>query len=180
MARTTFGKVLLGAALAIGAVGVSLPVVTPAALAQQDQFKQVQLTEALVKTFVAAQTDVTALAQRSGPQQGDTPDPKMQAELEAIAKKHGFATFADFDDVAYNISLVLGGLDPQTGAFTDPITAIKREIADVTADATIPANDKKQMLDELNEALKTTPPLTYPGNIEIVKKHREELEKVLQ
>lgn len=180
MARTTLGKVLLGAALAIGAVGVSLPALSPAAMAQEEQFKQVQLTEALVKAFIAAQKDVTDLAQKTGPQQTDTPDPKVQAELEAIAKKHGFATFTDFDDVAYNISLVLGGLDPQTGAFTDPVTAIKREIADVNADATIPAADKKQMLDELNEALKSTPPLKYPGNIEVVKKHREELEKVLQ
>lgn len=180
MTRSAFGRFLLGAALAIGAVGVSLPVVTPAALAQQEQFKQVQLTDALVKAFIAAQTDVTDLAQKSGPQQSDTPDPKVQAALEAIAKKHGFADFAAFDDVAYNISIVLGGLDPQTGAFTDPITAIKREITDVTADTTIPAADKKQMLDELNEALKATPPLAHPGNIDVVKKHREALEKVLQ
>jgi hypothetical protein len=42
------------------------------------------------------------------------PDPKTQAELEAIAKKHGFKGFAEYDDVAANILLVMGGIDPQT------------------------------------------------------------------
>ena len=104
----------------------------------------------------------------------------MAAELEAIAKKHGFASFIEFDDVAFNISMVMGGLDPQSGSFTDPIAAIKKEIEDVTADKTIPEKDKKQMLDELAEALKNTPPLKFPENVDIVKKFRAEIEKVLQ
>ena len=48
---------------------------------------------------------------------GDKPDPALQAELEGIAKKHGFASFAEFDDVAANISIVMAGLDPQIGGF---------------------------------------------------------------
>ena len=36
------------------------------------------------------------------------------------------------------------------------------------------------MLDELNEALKNTPPLQFPENVEVVKQYREQIEKVLQ
>ena len=150
------------------------------AMAAEEQFKQVQLDDKMIQGFISAQKDMADLAQKSGAQQSEKPDPKVQAELEAIAKKHGFQTFVDFDDVAFNISMVMGGLDPQSGQFTDPITAIKKEIEDITADKTIPDKDKKQMLDELAEALKNTPPLKFPANVEVVKKFRAEIEKVLQ
>jgi hypothetical protein len=142
-------------------------------------FKQVKLTEAQIKGFIGAQGEMAALAQKQDGQQSDQPDPKVQAELEAIAKRHGFQSFVEFDDVAFNISMVMGGLDEQ-GAFTDPLTSIKKEIEEITADNSIPEKDKKQMLDELNEALKYTPSLQYPENIELVKQNRAEIEKVLQ
>lgn len=143
------------------------------------QFKQVKLTDDHIKGFLGAQKEMADFAEKQGGQQTENPDPKVQAELEAIAKRHGFASFDDFDDVAFNISMVIGGLDEQ-GAFTDPVTSIKKEIEDITADKSIAEKDKKQMLEELNEALKHTPPLQYPENVEIVKKHRADIEKVLQ
>ena len=78
----------------------------------------------------------------------------IQAELEAAAKKHGFKDFAEYDEVVGNISMVMAGIDPKTKAFTEPAVAIKKEIEDVTADKSIPDGEKKQMLEELNEALK--------------------------
>lgn len=156
------------------------PVAIAQAPAAEEPFKQVQLNETTVKNFISAQKDMAEYHQKLGPPANDKPDPKVQAELEALAKKHGFASFSDFDDVAFNISMVMGGLDPQTGQFTDPISAIKREIEEIKNDKSIPEKDKKQMLDELAEALKSTPPLKYPGNVEVVKKHRADIEKVLQ
>jgi hypothetical protein len=173
--RTFLAMVLALAGLGVLAVGAMAPVA-----AAEEPFKQLKLDDKLIKSFIGAQKDIADLAQKNPPPQSDKPDPKIQAELESIAKKHGFAGFAEFDDVAYNISIVMGGLDPQTGNFTDPITAIKKEIEDITADKTIPEKDKKQMLDELAEALKNTPPLKFPENVELVKKFRGDIEKVLQ
>jgi hypothetical protein len=147
---------------------------------EEPAFKQIKLSEQVIKNYIKAQSEMAALAGQQGAQPSDKPDPKVQAQLDAVAKKNGFATFADFDDVAFNVSMVMGGLDPQTGAFTDPISAIKKEIAEITADTSLPEKDKKQMLDELNEALKYTPPLQFPENVDLVKKHRAEIEKVLQ
>jgi hypothetical protein len=167
----------------IAAVGIGLVLAGPAGAqapkGDEEQFKQVRLTDAHIKGFIGAQKEMAGLAQKQGAQPSDNPDPKVQAELDAIAKRHGFQSFVDFDDVAFNISMVMGGLDEQ-GAFTDPVTSIKKEIEDITADKTISEKDKKQMLEELNEALKHTPPLKYPENVELVKKHRGEIEKVLQ
>jgi hypothetical protein len=160
---------------AVLALGVSAS--GPCAVAQD--VKQIKLTDAQVVGFIASQKDLVALSSKIQAA-GDKPDAALQAELEAVAKKHGFASFSELDDVAANISIVMAGLDQTTGTFTDPIEALKKELEDVKADATIPEADKKQLVDELSEAIKTTPTLANKENIEIVKARRVEIEKSLQ
>jgi hypothetical protein len=141
---------------------------------------QIKLTEKQIEGFISAQKDMAAVSEKMQGTASDKPDPKIQAELEAIAKKHGFKDFADYDDVAANISMIMAGIDPQTKAFTEPAAAIKKEIEEVEADKSIPAKEKKQMLEELNEALKTAAPVQHPGNIDLVKKNFDKIEAVLQ
>lgn len=150
-----------------------------AAAAAGPEVKQMKLSDPQVKSFIAAQPDLAAIASKIQAA-GDKPDPALQGELEAIAKKHGFKDFAELDDVAANISIVMAGLDSQTGSFTDPVEALQKELEDVKKDASIPDTDKKQLVDELTEAIKTTPPLQNKENIDIVKTHRAEIEKALQ
>ncbi len=164
---------------AVGAVG-ALQAGAQGQAGGQGDFKQVKLTGKMIERFITAQQDISEYAQKNQAPASDKPDPKVQTDLDALAKKHGFANFADFDDVAFNISLVMGGLDPQTGKFTDPVSALKQEIEDVKKDKSIAEKDRKQMLEELNEALKNTPPLQFPENVEVVKQYREQIEKVLQ
>ncbi|HML28500.1 MAG TPA: hypothetical protein PKE16_06635 [Hyphomicrobium sp.] len=128
---------------------------SPAAPASDD-VKQIKLTDEQVTHFIAAQADLAAIASKIQAA-GDKPDPTLQSELESIAKKHGFNTFAELDDVAANISIVMAGLDSGTGNFVDPVDALKKEREEVQKDTTIPEADKKQLLDELNEAIGTTP-----------------------
>jgi hypothetical protein len=173
------GLQILLAFAAIGGLSLSSAIAQGAGQSEQN-FKQVKLTNKLVEGFLAAQRDMAEFAQKNPAQPSDKPDPKVQAQLDELAKKHGFATFAELDDVAFNISMVMGGLDPQTGKFTDPVTAIKQEIEDVKKDKSIPEKDKKQMLEELNDALKNTPPLQYPENVDVVRQYREKIELVLQ
>lgn len=149
-------------------------------LRAQEMFKQVPLSEAHIKGFIAAQPDMLAISEKMSGTPADKPDPKIQAELDDIAKKHGFKDFADYDDVAANIAMIMAGIDPQSGAFTDPLTALMKEIDEVSKHTTLTEANKKQMLDELNEALKTTPPVQYPDNVTLVMKHRADIDKVLQ
>jgi hypothetical protein len=142
-------------------------------------FKQVRLSDKHVQGFITAQKDLVAI-QDELQKVGDKPDAKLQAKLDDIAKKNGFASFNEMDDVAANISMVMAGLDPQSGAYTDPVEAIKKEIEDIKKDAAIPEKDRKQMLEELAEALKSTPPLQFKENIEVVKRFQKEIEKALQ
>jgi hypothetical protein len=168
-----------GLAGALVALALGLGMAVDLGWAQEYEFKQMKLTDKQVLGFVAAQKDLSAISDKLQAA-GDKPDPKLQAELEGIAKKHGFASFEQLDDVAANISMVMAGLDPQTGAYTDPVEAIKKELEEVQADASIPEKDKQQMVSEMEEALKTTPPLQHKENIDIVKKHYKAIEKALQ
>lgn len=148
--------------------------------AASDVIPQIKLEEKWIEGFIAAQKDMAKIAEKMQGAASDKPDPKIQAELDGIAKTHGFKDFAQYDDVAANISMVMAGIDPQTGAFTDPTESIKKEIEDVKASTSLSEKDKKQMLDELAEALKVTQPIQYPENIELVKKYREKIDAVLQ
>lgn len=143
----------------------------------QAPVKQLKLSEKQVEGFIAAHKDMGAVAEKMD---SDKPDPKVQAQLESIAKKFGFKDFNEYDDVASNIALVMAGIDPQTKAFTDPPTAIKREIDEITADKSMPEKERKQALDELAEAMKMAQPIQHPTNIEIVKKYYDRLEPLLQ
>jgi hypothetical protein len=159
-------------------VAVALMHVSGVATAQQS-VKQIQLTDKHIEGFIAAQKDMATVAEKM---QGnsDKPDPKVQSELEGIAKKHGFGSFQEYDDVAANISMIMAGIDPQSKAFTEPKIAIQKEIDEVNSDKSIPEKEKKQMLDELNEALKSAQPIQFPANIELVKKYWEKIDAVLQ
>lgn len=143
----------------------------------QSPVKQLKLSEKQVEGFIAAHKDMGAVAEKM---EGDKPDPKVQGQLEGIAKKFGFKDFNEYDDVASNIALVMAGIDPQTKAFTDPPTAIKREIEEITADKSMPEKERKQALDELAEAMKMAQPIQFPGNIDVVKKYYDRLEPLLQ
>ena len=193
MAKMTgrFAVVLIGLWAGLATASAQQTPAPPAAAAQdeaapnaavpapQDDVKQIKLTEEQVKRFIAAQADLAAIASKIQAA-GDTPDPALQADLESIATKHGFGNFAELDDVAANISIVMAGLDSNTGNFVDPVEALKKERDDVQKDSSIPDADKKQLMDELTEAIGTTPKLEYKENIEIVKAHKAEIEKALQ
>jgi hypothetical protein len=46
------------------------------------------------------------------------PDPKVDAQAAAVAKKNGFASLAEYDGASMNISMIMFGIDPQTKKFT--------------------------------------------------------------
>lgn len=177
MARAQRAWRLAAAAMLLAVAGI-----TPAAGAEDapaEPVQQIRLTEAHIQSFIAAQPELPEIAMKLQDAAG-SPSPALQQELDAMAKKHGFSSFAELDDVAANISLVMAGLDPDTGEFTDPLAVLKKELEDVQADGSIPEADKKELVSELTEAIATTEPLQFPENVPLVKAHREEIEKGLE
>lgn len=140
---------------------------------------QVALTAKQIEGFIAAQKDMAAVT-RKIPASATKPDPKIGAQLDSAAKKHGFRDFDEYDDVAGTIALVMSGIDPATKAFVEPKEAIKQEIAEVNADKSIGKAEKARMLQELNRAVKDAQPVQHRGNIELVKSYFEKIEAAVK
>ena len=173
---------LAGTAFGCGLIGVSLVSSSVPALAQQTpptEIKQLKLTEQHIKGFLGAQKDLVAITAKLEAA-GDTIDEKLQKELDGIGAKNGFRDFADFEEIRANIMMVLAGIDPDNGQYSDPIDLIKKDIEAIKADKNLTEADRKQQLDEMNEALKEMQPLKFKENIEIVKKYAKQIDEALK
>ncbi len=166
------------------AILASVALVTAAALwsgqvaAQEvEELKQIELSDKQVGGFITAQKDLQPLSAKLL-EGGDKPDDALKGELDTIAKKHGFADFNDMEIVGANISIVLDGLDPKTGDYTDPVEKMKLELENIKADASIPDDDKKLVIEDLNQEIAAAKPLQFQSNIDVVKKHQPDLEKL--
>src|SRR5207237_10029301 len=119
-------------------------------VATAQEGKEIKLTEKHIQRFMGAYNDMVKVYESADPDKPD--DRKLEAQAEAAAKKNGFASLAEFDDVSVSISAVMSGIDPQTKKFTEPPEPIKKEIAAIKADKTTPETQKKQDLAELEAA----------------------------
>ncbi|MCK1362509.1 hypothetical protein [Bradyrhizobium sp. 199] len=136
--------------------------------------KQIALSDKQLEGVLAAQKDMDAITEKLP--ENTAPDQKVIAQLDDVAKKHGFAGYDDYNNVVDNISLVIGGFDPATKKYVGVEAVIKAQIAQVQADKKMPAKDKKEAIDELNEALKTpAPAVENKGNIDLVGKYYDKL-----
>jgi hypothetical protein len=145
-----------------------------AAPAQAPALKQVALTDKQLDGVLAAQKDMDAITEKLP--ENTAPDQKVIGQLDGVAKKFGFTGYDDYNNVVDNISLVLGGFDPATKKYVGPEAVIKAQIVQIQADKKMPAKDKKEALDELNEALKTpAPQIENKANIDLVGKYYDKL-----
>ena len=151
----------------------------PQAAPQQAQpVKQIALTEKQVEGVIAAAKDMDAITEKLP--DNAKPDPKVTAQLEGVAKKNGFASYDEYNDVIDNISLVLGGFDPTTKKYVGTEAVIKAQMAQIQADKKMSAKDKKDALADLSEALKTPDqPVQNKGNIDLVGKYYDKLAAIM-
>jgi len=136
------------------------------------EVKQIKLTERHVQNFIAAHEEMTKLYEGVDPEK---PDPKLTAQAEAIAKKNGFVRLDEHAIVTMNILMVMSGIDPQTKQFTEPPEQIRRQIAALKEDKFVPETEKKQVLAQLEAALKNTRPIQFKENIALVLKYFDKL-----
>ena len=159
--RRGFHGALFSALLAFALFG------SEAASAQE--MKQIKLTEKYIQAFMAAAKDMANLSDDANPDQP-----------EAIAKRNGFASLAEYEDVGMNISMIMSGIDPQTKKFTEPPEQIKKQIAALKADKSVPEAEKKDDLEEFEAALKTARPIQFKENIALVLKYFHRLPPPMQ
>ena len=180
-ALTAFGVACLVSVTALGSSGAAFAQAkqqpAPAQQAAPEQtptLKQIALTDKQLDGVLAAQKDMDAITEKLP--ENTAPDAKVIAQLDGVAKKHGFASYDDYNNVVDNVSLVLGGFDPTTKKYVGAEAVLKSQIAQVEADKKMPAKDKKEALDELNQALKIpAPAIENKANIDLVGKYYDKL-----
>ena len=139
------------------------------------EVKQIKLTEKHIQSFMAAYDDIAKLYYGANQDK-----PKVEAQAGALAKKNGFASLAQYDDVLTNITMIMSGIDPQTKKFTEPPEQIKNEIAGLKGDKSVPEADKKEGLAQLETALKMAKPIQFKENVALVLKYYDQLAPFMQ
>jgi hypothetical protein len=185
----------LAVTLSIACLTASVAVVSPdSALAQAMQkaapaqaapsaeqppaVKQIALTDKQVEGVIAAAKDMDAISEKV-PDTGKV-DAKITAQFEAAAKKYGFASYDEYNNVLDNIGLIMSGIDPATKKYVGGAAVIKAQIAQVQADKKMSAKDKKEALDDLNQAAKAPEPvIENKGNIDLVMKYFDKLAAIM-
>jgi hypothetical protein len=142
-----------------------------AGAATAQEVKQIKLTDKHIHGFMAAYKDMAKLYESANPE----PDPKVEAQAEAVAKKNGFASLDEYDDVSFNIAMILSGIDPQTKRFSEPPEQIKKGITALKADKSVSEAEKKEDLAQLEAALKNAKPIQFKENIALVLKYFDKL-----
>ncbi len=155
---------------------LALALFDPGAATAQ-QVKQIKLTEKHIQGFMAAYDDIAKLYYGANP---DKRDPKVDTQAAVVAKRNGFASLAQYEDVSTNITMIMSGIDPQTKKFTEPAEQIKNEIAALKADKSVPEAQKKEGLAQLEAALKIAKPIQFKENIALVLKYFDQLVPFMQ
>lgn len=192
-ARILLAASLVGAGLPASALLATAPALlaTAPALAQKaapaekaipaEAAKPVVLTQAQIDGVLAAQPELAKIDAGSA----DQPDPKAEAraqeEAEAIVKRNGFASLDAFQDASESIDAVLEGVDPQTKTYVGVTPLLRKQLAALEADTTLPAKDKAAAVKELKGAIAAGEPGGKPpaGNIALVTQNYDRLNAAL-
>jgi hypothetical protein len=153
---------------------LALALFDPGAAPAQEVVKQIKLTDKHIQNFMAAYEDIAKLY--DGANSDKPEDPKVEAQAATVAKKNGFASLAQYEDVLTNITMIMSGIDPQTKKFTEP----PEQIAALKADKSVPEAEKKEGLAQLEAALKTAKPIQFKENIALVLKYFDQLAPFMQ
>ena len=187
-ARRSAARLAAALSLTIAAAPVACVSIAPAAAQTKGdpagidaEPKQVPLVQKQVDGVVAAQKQIHAIEAKVPDKDADKDDPKTDAAIADAVKTNGFASVEDFANVSFSIGMVLAGVDPQTKQYVGPDAVTKKQMADIQADKSMSAKDKKDALDELSAASKQTPTVKpIEGNIALVTKNYDALSTALQ
>ena len=150
------------------------PAPAQAAPQQPPAVKQMALTDKQIQGVLAASKDMDAITAKLP--QNAQPNAKMMAQMDAVAKKNGFASADEYNDVTDNIGMVMQGIDPASKKYVGNEAVVKAQIAQIQADKKMSAKDKKETLDDLNESMKNpAPAIQNKGNIDLVVKNYDKL-----
>jgi hypothetical protein len=149
-------RVLL--AIALAAAGAM-----PVAAQDDSPPAEIKLTESTLKAVIAAT-------------QESAESTELDAQFDAIAKKHGFADGQAYGQ-AYESAVQAFAVVDWTSE--ERKKAAADEIAAINADSTLSAEAKKEAVTQVEQDLAAPPPTALPENVELVKAHESEMRALM-
>jgi hypothetical protein len=166
-AVSTSGRLVAAFFAALLALALSDPGVAGA-----QEMRQIKLTEKHIQGFISAHEDMAKLYAHAVLNN----DPQLDAQAEVVARTNGFASLAEYDVVSMNISMIMSGIDQLEKRYIEPPEQIKKEIAALKADESVPEPEKQEGLAQLESAFKNAKPIQFKENIALVLKYFERLQ----
>ncbi|WP_441243685.1 hypothetical protein [Tardiphaga sp. 768_D3_N2_1] len=174
ISRPVVALALAGAAFCF-ALPVSQTALAQASKQQAPAAKQLAVSEKQVVALLAAQKDLDGFVATPGT------NAAVLAQINGVAKKHGFADYAEYTILLDNIGLAMAGIDPKTKTYVGPAAVIKQKITAIQADKSLSAEDRKDALDELNAKMASPlPAVENKGNIDLAIKYYDKLAVALK
>ncbi len=151
-----------------------IPAPTSRSAGDYGEIQQIELTEDEVARYVGSLDD---MQKEMGdlPADAAEPDANTMARLEAVAKKHNFRSFDEYNNVAGNISLVVDGIDPDSKTYVGADALMRKAIDEVLADSKLSVADKTKAAADLEAQRIMLTPVKYKSNIDLVLKHYGEI-----
>lgn len=154
----------------------------------------VTLTDALIDRFLVAQTANRAIIRQWTAKMqalaadGQRPTEAAILAIEAEKRKlireavaaAGFADMEDYGRVTMTLTKAFHRFDPATGAYDDPEAALAKRIAEIEADATMPAAARTEVIASLRKTLEVHRGMgVTPANVEAVRRNFARIKPVL-
>jgi hypothetical protein len=137
-------------------------------------------TEEQIESFINLQKDLETLSRGVDQHEfalapEDKPEKvELLSKAEAVLEKYGLSR-DEFGDIMINIMHIMSGVDQRTKKFIDQPKQIKQEIALLKADKSVPQAEKRDLLAQLEAALKDAKPIQFKDNIALVLKYFDKL-----
>ena len=179
MQRMESGLRGLAALLAISIMFAISPYAIANAQEPGTELTQIELTEAHIKGYLNAGQKLAELFDRID-KAGGEPDAKLQAEMDQLAKDNGFKSLEEMELAVSNISFIMSGFGDDNQTYTEPVEALKQELAEIKADNSLKPDEKEQLVRSIEESIKLTPKVKYANNVVLVKKYFPQLIKLFQ
>jgi hypothetical protein len=133
--------------------------------------KQMPLTEKHILGLLAATGEINSITDNA-PEGINELRPETIAKLDAVAKKHGLASYDEYKTVDANAGLVMSGYDDVKNRYVGRDALIRLRIARVNANRKMSDQEKKDELTNLKDQLQfEMPPVAYSGNVALITKY---------
>jgi hypothetical protein len=136
-----------------------------------EPIRQIELSEEKITQYLAATPAFDAILAKAAV----APEPRFMRLLNEIARKNGFADYADYESVAVNIVWILTGIDPLSKKYVGVQNVTKQEAAILLSDKSLSPHDHKSRFDTLHAQMLTAAPTKFAANVTLVTKYYDRL-----